>query len=241
MGGVTFMAVIYIADCAVKRATLRRPTSLMRHPLLDILTAAANGVFPPVDGGVTIVPPLAGDWECSVAFTGHAVIATSRPADEVMAQGPDGYGASLAPDFLRWMAGPNGFIGVIDVMLVRRGTGGSTLPPRADVDAHPRVQYARQYRSDVRVYGDERGLITLGNGLAGRLEMSIEASTHNQGWGRSLIAEALGLVPEGELLFAAVSPGNARSLRAFLSHGFVPIGSEALIRRHTTGEALPYR
>ena len=46
----------------------------------------------------------------------------------------------------------------------------------------------------------------------------------------SLIAEAIHLVPEGELLFAAVSPGNARSLRAFLSLGFTPIGSECLIR-----------
>jgi hypothetical protein len=32
-----------------------------------------------------------------------------------------------------------------------------------------------------------------------------------------------------EPVFAAVSPGNARSLRAFLAAGFVPLGSEALI------------
>ena len=109
----------------------------MHHPLLDFLTAAAEGRFPPVDGGVTVTPPLAGGWECSVAFTGHAVIATSRPADAVLAQGPDGYGASLAPDFLRWLAGPQGFVGVIDAMLVRRGTGGSRLVARTDFDDHP--------------------------------------------------------------------------------------------------------
>lgn len=202
----------------------------MHHPLLDFLTAAAEGRFPPVDGGVTVLPPLAGGWECSVAFTGHAVVATARSADEVMAQRPDGFGGSMAPDFLRWLAGPQGFIGVLDVMLVARGTGRPTLPLRTDLDDHPRVQYARQYRSDVVVHGDERGLVTIGAGLGGRRELSVEAASHNQGWGTALIAEAVGLVPEGEPLFAAVSPGNARSLRAFLSLGFTPIGSECLIR-----------
>ncbi len=207
----------------------------MHHPLLDVLTAAAEGTFPPVDGGVTVMPPLDGGWECSVAFTGHAVVATSRPRHEVLQRRPDGFGGSLAPDFLLWMAGPHGSVGVIDVMLVRRGTGTSTLAPRTDADDHPRVRYARQYRSGVQVYGDERGLVTLAQGLAGRLEMSVETSVHNRGWGSALIAEAVGLVPAGELLFAAVSPGNARSLRAFLGLGFSPIGSEVLIRSATVG------
>lgn len=202
----------------------------MSHPLLDFLTNAAEGRFPQVDGGVTVLPPLAGGWECSVAFTGHAIVATARSADEVMAQGPDGYGASMSPDFLRWLAGPTGSTGVIDVMLFARGAGKPALPVRADLDDHPRVTYARQYRSDVVVYGDERGLITIGAGLGGRRELSVEASSHNKGHGTALIAEAVNLTPEGELLFAAVSPGNARSLRAFLSLGFTPIGSECLIR-----------
>lgn len=202
----------------------------MPHPLLHVLTEAAENRFPPVDGGVTVLPPLAGGWECSVAFTGHAVVATARPADEVLAQGPDGFGGSMAPDFLRWLAGPTGFVGVIDVMLVARGKGRPALPVRHDLDDHPRVQYARQYRSDVVVYGDDRGLITIGAGLGGRRELSVEAASHNQGHGTALIAEALNLTPEGELIFAAVSPGNARSLRAFLGLRFVPIGSECLIR-----------
>jgi len=202
----------------------------MAHPLLAFLTDAAEGRFPPVDGGVTILPPLNGGWECSVAFTGHAVVATARPADDVLAQGPDGYGASMSPDFLRWLAGPSGFTGVIDVMLFARGTGRPALPVRTDLDDHHRVQYARQYRSDVVVYGDERGLITIGAGLGGRRELSVEALSHGAGHGTALIAEAVNLTPAGELLFAAVSPGNARSLRAFLSLGFTPIGSECLIR-----------
>lgn len=39
-----------------------------------------------------------------------------------------------------------------------------------------------------------------------------------------------GLVPAGEPVFAAVAPGNARSLRTFLATGFVPIGSEVILR-----------
>ena len=203
---------------------------MQQHPLLDFLINAAEGRFPPVDGKVSVMPPLAGGWECSVAFTGHAVVATALPADRVLAQQPDGFGASMAPDFLRWLAGPQGFIGVLDVMLFARGTGRPSLAVRTDLDQHPRVQYARQYRSDVVVYGDERGLITIGAGLGGRRELSVEAASHNRGFGTELIAEALNLTPEGELLFAAVSPGNARSLRAFLSLGFTPFGSECLIR-----------
>jgi hypothetical protein len=200
------------------------------HPLLATLHAAADSRFPPVDGAVTIVPPFDNGWGCSVAFTGHAVIATSKPREDILARGADGFGGSCSPEVLRYLAGPTGLVGVIDVMLVARGTGGSTLPRRSDADDHPRVQYARGQRSNVEVFGDERGLVTLGNGLAGRREFSIETAEHNRGWGRALIGEALGLVPEGEPVFAAVSPGNARSLRMFLSLGFIPIGSECMIR-----------
>jgi hypothetical protein len=201
----------------------------MVHPLLPLLHAAADNVFPPVDGLVTVLPPLTNGFGCSVAFTGHAVIATSLPPAEITARA-DGFGGSMAPDFLRYLAGPAGFIGVVDVMLVARGTGTSSLPIRTDADDHHRVRYARDVRTNVTVYGDERGLITLADGLAGRRELSVEAAETNRGWGRALITEAVGLVPEGELVFAAVSPGNARSLRTFLALGFVPIGSEVLIR-----------
>jgi hypothetical protein len=206
------------------------PSAIMPHPLLAYFHAAANASFPPVDGAVTIVPPLGNGWECSVAFTGHAVIATAKPLEDILARGADGFGGSMSPEVLRYLAGPTGFVGVIDAMLVARGTGRSALPRRTDADDHPRVQYAREQRSNVEVYGDERGLVTLSNGLAGRREFSIETAEHNRGWGRELIGEALGLVPEGEPVFAAVSPGNARSLRMFLSQGFLPIGSECVIR-----------
>lgn len=66
-----------------------------RHPLLNYLLEAADGRFPPVDGGCTIVPALPDGLECSVAFTGHAVIATALPDDVVRSRKADGFGGSL--------------------------------------------------------------------------------------------------------------------------------------------------
>jgi hypothetical protein len=204
------------------------------HPLLTFFMHAADNCFPPVDGRVTVLPPLPGGLECSVAFTGHAVVATAMTSKAVYAQRPDGFGESLSADFLRHLAGPTGWIGVTDATLTARGAGGlPRLAELAGADDHPRVRHARRLRTDVRVFGDERGLVTLADGLAGRRELSIElhrAQDGSRGHGRSLLSEALALVPEGEPVFAAVSPGNARSLRAFLACGFTPIGSEVLLR-----------
>jgi hypothetical protein len=204
------------------------------HPLLAYYMAAVDNCFPPVDGGVTVLPPLPGGLECSVAFTGHAVVATAMPDEAVFARGPDGFGGSLSPDFLRHLAGPTGWIDAIDATLVARGTGGpARLSELTDADDHARVRHARWLRTNVRVHGDERGLVTLADGLAGRRELSIELHREqdgSRGHGRALLADALSLVPEGEPVFAAVAPGNARSLRAFLACGFTPIGSEVLLR-----------
>lgn len=203
-----------------------------QHPLLTSLLLAADGCFPPVDGECTILPPLSGGLECSVAFTGHAFIATALPEDVVRGWRPDGFGGSLAPDFLRRLAGESGWMDALDVILVARGRGGGGPPELGGAEDHPRVRHARHVRRRVRVYGDRRGLVTLAEGLAGRRELGIEAVPEGQGrgWGRSLLSDALGLVPAGEPVFAAVAPGNARSLRVFLATGFVPVGSEVLIR-----------
>ena len=79
----------------------------------------------------------------------------------------------------------------------------------------------------------ESDFLVIGSGLAGRVELSVEvpSARNGRGAGRALVRDALGLVDRGSVVFAAVSPGNARSLRAFLAVGFVPIGSEVLIRR----------
>jgi hypothetical protein len=193
----------------------------MDHPLLGVLRSAAVGEFPPADGQAVYLPPLPGGGAAVVSMTGRAYLATDRRVP-----GLDGFGSALRPEVLRFLAGERE-IGTLDVTLVARGRGGGTLPSRTDLDDHPRVRHARALRDAVRVYGDERGLVTVAVGLVGRTEMSVEAAI--PGTGRALIREALALVPAGEPVFAAVAPGNARSLRAFLAEGFVPLGSEVII------------
>ncbi len=207
------------------------------HPLLPIYLRAARGEFPPADGQAVFMPSLQPDQAAVVSFTARAYIATSYSRDDFADLRLDGFGSAIQPNFLARLAGPTGHIFMTDMTLVGRGKGGGSLPLRDDFEDHIRVRYARTLRNNVRVHGDERGFITLSNGLAGRPEMSIELSsgTENRGTGRALIGEALKLTPKGEPLFAAVSPGNARSVRAFLAMGFVPIGSEVIIDHRFVG------
>ena len=88
------------------------------------------------------------------------------------------------------------------------------------------------------VLGDEQGLVTLGTGLVGRLELSVEllaAATPGTGAGRRLIEAGLAWVPAGAPVWAQVAPGNAASMRAFLHAGFVPIGAEVLLHAGPLG------
>jgi hypothetical protein len=209
----------------------------MSHPLLQVLLEAAHGRFPPADGSVTYLPPFAGGAEAVVALTGHSFIASRLGPADLADLAPDGFGGSLAPKVLSRLA-DGGDIGVIDVTLAANGKPGpSALSATERWDDHPRVRYARSIRSDVQVFGDDRGFVTVSHGLAGRQEMSVElvAHLHNSGTGRSFVAAARQLVEPDTWLFAAVSPGNARSLRAFLAEGFTPIGSEVLIGPRRVG------
>jgi hypothetical protein len=199
------------------------------HPLLAIFRDAAVGRFPEMDGGVTFFPALGDGQEAVVCFTGHAFIASRLGADDLSDLAPDGFGTALHPDVLLRLAGPGGSIGSIDITMFAEGHGGGALVPRPELDDHPRVAFARARREQVRAYGAPDGLFTLGIGLGGRREMSVENSQDGPR-GRHLIHQALTMTPHGEHLFAAVAPGNARSVRSFLACGFVPIASEVLVR-----------
>jgi hypothetical protein len=200
------------------------------HPLLPILLAAASNEFPAADGTVEWMPPDAVGTRAVVELTAHSYLLTDRDLDGAPGAPLHGYGACTHPDVLRWLAGVEGWIGSLDVVLVARGRAGAGLPERDDLEDHPRVQRSRAHRRDVRVYGDARGLVTVGTGLAGRVELSVELTRgRRRGDGRALIGAGLASVAPGSPVFAQVAPGNATSLRAFLASGFVPIGSEVLI------------
>lgn len=199
------------------------------HPLLDHLLTAARGTFPHADGRITVLPPLRDGTEAVVCFTGHAYVATRLTERDLQQLGADGLGGARSPRVVLAMAA-GGSVGTEDLTTVAFGLGGGTLPRRVDLDDHPRVQHARAVRNDVRVFGNDEGLVTVSRGLADRVEIGVEVFTPGRGDGKHLISEATRLVPAGTAAFAAVSPGNTRSVRAFLAAGFTPLGSEVIVQ-----------
>jgi hypothetical protein len=208
---------------------------VVAHPLAAALDAAARGSFPPADGAVELLPPDDSGWSAIVALTGHAYVLADVDREALDAAGADGFGGASHPEVQRLVAGPGGDIGALDVVLVGRAETGPALPRRDDLDDHPRVRRARAHRHDVEVYGDHVGLVIVGRGLVDRREIAVELldplAAGRAGHGRRLIRAGLAALPTGAACWAQVSPGNAASLRAFLACGFVPVGSEILIRR----------
>jgi hypothetical protein len=104
------------------------------------------------------------------------------------------------------------------------------LTPLTD-QTHPRVRRALRFRDEVQVWTSDHGVLVLGRGVAGRWEVAVEVypGVWNNGHGRALATAARHLVPEDRPIWAEVPPGNAASLRAFLSAGYEPVGSEVLL------------
>jgi hypothetical protein len=209
------------------------------HPLAVLLDDAIDGRFPPPDGGWHRVTPWRDVVEAVLAFTGHAVLAVSDDVSDerLTALGIDGVGGAHHPRVLLDLAGPGGWIDSLDALTARRATGGGTpLIDRRDLVAHPRTAFAQAVRDDVRVLGrpDEssRSLATISRGIAGLFEVSVEvdAAERGRGEGTAMIRAALAAIPRGEPVIAAVAPGNAASLRAFLGAGFAVLGSVQLLR-----------
>lgn len=201
------------------------------HPLSAVLGAAAIGSFPPVDGLVEVMSPDRSGARAIVEFTGHAYVLTGRDPGDPVFDGIDAFGGVTRPHVVTELA-DGGPVGSHDLVMVRRG--GAAAPPLSTTtayDDHPRVRRARHHRDEVEVRGDERGLVTIGTGLVGRTELSVEVvnSGHSAGAGRALILGGLASVPEHTFVFAQVAPGNAASVRAFLACDFTPIGSEILL------------
>jgi hypothetical protein len=216
----------------------------IEHPLAELISAAADGRFPHPDGGWRRVPVWRPGLEAVVAFTGHAVLAVEPDVPDAVltALGADGLGGAHHPRLISALAGPDGWVDSLDVLMAGRGAGGPGVEPRLvsrpDLAGHPRAVFAAELRDDPRLLGypdrSRTALAVISRGVAGLTELSfeLEPGRRGAGGGTRLVTDALTAVPACELVVAAVAPGNAASLRALLSAGFAPLGSLQLLRRH---------
>ena len=78
------------------------------HPLLAIMNAAAEGVFPAADGLVEVLPLFEGSSHIYVLeLTGHAYVMTNRTKAELITVGADGFGGVMHPNVLNFLASPS--------------------------------------------------------------------------------------------------------------------------------------
>jgi hypothetical protein len=184
-----------------------------------------------------------------LSFTAHHVVAADVPAEAVLARvDPGDLKGPLAPGVLAWLAERTGLVaGSLDVVLAwvpERAVPGVAVREVAP-GGHPRVDRARRWRRELRVFEGEGGMVLIGRGVAGRLELSVEVETgrRDRGLARLLVAGALRAASPPEPVFAQVAAANAASLRALQPAGFAAVGAEVLfgppedfLRRRTTGQ-----
>lgn len=189
------------------------------------------------------MPPWHPGLEAVIAFTGHAVFAVQPDVtDRLLASlGADGFGGAHDPRLITALAGSDGWIDSLDILMAARGTGRPGVTPaladRPDLAGHPRAEWAAGIRDHRRIVGyqDPRrsALAVISTGIAGLAELSfeLEPGRRGTGGGAKLTRDMLSAVPSGQLAVAAVAPGNAASVRALLASGFKPLGSLQLFRR----------
>lgn len=208
--------------------------------LRELFEAAARHDFPPTDWGLEIVPPPARVLGAVFAFTAHHVLAAPLDGGDVVANlEKKDTAAPFNPRFLAWVGRRLGAkVGHVDAVLARMGTGlrDDWLRQVQDPPDNERVRRARALRDAVRylVPPDGGAVVTLGEGLAGRCELSMEIgdeADRGHGFGTRLVSAAVGHVPTDRAVFASVTPGNARSLRCLLAAGFEPVAAECLFTR----------
>ena len=229
---------VHIAENAPMDLSPIEPAPMAAERLRTLLRDAVGGRFPPSDLAVEFIGSPGGRTDAVVAFSGHNVVAAPVHAADALAMLPDDDpGGPMSARFLAWLGEQLGTApGSLDVVLAAEPVRGAVpLEEVTGAAAHSRVARAVRYRDDVRVLADEgrRGVIVLGRGLAGRVEVSIELDPahRGRGFGAVLARAARGAVPDDEVLFAQVAPGNVASLRAFLAAGYRPICSEVLFLR----------
>ncbi|WP_405552655.1 GNAT family N-acetyltransferase [Streptomyces sp. NBC_01171] len=203
--------------------------------LPDLLDAVADDRFLPSDGTVTVLPQLCQRDAGVLAFTAHTLVVTDEDPAWVRATlaavDCDPLAAPMHPRFLTALMDRTGRTAeTVDALWV--GTplpGPPALPLREIADTgHPRVVRAHRRRDAVRVWAADGGLLVTGRGVGGRLEVALEVDGGGAGLGRALATSARQLASGP--VWAQISPGNARSTRAFLSAGYRPVGAEVLFQ-----------
>ncbi|MGJ0151953.1 GNAT family N-acetyltransferase [Streptomyces sp. CH8.1] len=210
----------------------------MGRTLAEILEAAAEGRFPPPDGGTTVVAQEHRRDAGVLAFTAHSVVFTDEDPEWVLATlaalDCDALAATMNPRFLAALLDRTGRrTDTVDLLTVADPLPGRPplrLRETTDPD-HPRVRRALRRRHDVRVWSADGGVLVLGRGVAGRWEAAVEVDedVRHRGLGRQLARAARHLVPDGQPVWAQQATGNARSIRAFQAAGYRPVGAEALM------------
>ncbi len=218
----------------------------MVHPLSVLLNGAAHGRFPEPDGAVHVLPPLPGQLEALVAFTGTFFLTGAVSQAEVDERVPRGeFSIPMSGGFVQWLGERLGAPAAEtqDIVFVAVSPGADEAVSDAEPTAlmevaessHPRVALAARYRSDVRVYetADGGGVVVLGRGITRRWELAFEVDpdARNARLGRALAAAAVRLLPQGTPVWAQVAPGNTASVRAIIGAGFTPAGAEILFMR----------
>lgn len=211
--------------------------------LADLMRSIADGDMPTADRELTVVTPPDDRSVGVLAFAGHNVVSVDIAGDWVRSWLPEhDLAAPTQPPFLTVLAAATGrLLDNLDLVLVAPATGrlgGAELTEMTEFVAPlpPRLVRALAQRISVRAWRCPGGLLTLGRGVAGRWEVSVEVEPALRGFGlgRGLFTSARGLLPVGEQVWAQVAPGNAASVRAALAAGFRPVGAEVLLHQGQT-------
>jgi hypothetical protein len=149
--------------------------------VLSLLEQAAASSFPADSGEIEVLPSPSGSCDAVVALTGHSILASGVTESWVEERVPrDDLTGPMRPDFVAALAAELGTKpGSIDVLLAAPGLDSAPAVELFQVeDGDARTGRARRYRSDVRSYADRDsgGVVNLGRGLDGRLDLSNRTS-----------------------------------------------------------------
>lgn len=156
-----------------------------RHPLARLLRDIAAGRFRDTDGGWTRVSPWAPHLQAIVTFTGHAILAVSYDVPDIgLAKlGVDGVGGAHHPSVVTALAGANGWIDQLQILLLGIGTGcdgHQSLVSRSDLAKRPFVDHVLRTCQNLQVMGSrdhlDRDVVVLSRGVAGLRQVSVDCT-----------------------------------------------------------------